>query len=103
MIDLNGNTMAASLCKTYLFNDIQGHLIIKNGKMDFPAGFVVKNGGKLTLENVEITVTPNPGYVESTGYNYSRPLIKLNGDGANSASDMPPSRIARLSQKPTEK
>lgn len=88
VIDLNGNTMAASLCKTYLFNDIQGHLIIKNGKMDFPAGFVVKNGGKLTLENIEITVTPNPGYVESTGYNYSRPLIKLNGDGANSASDI---------------
>ena len=66
VIDLGGKALYAA-GNDYLFSDISGNLIIKNGTIEVAKGFNVKAGGSLTLENVTATVVANPNATVTDG------------------------------------
>ncbi len=75
VIDLNGYTMYG-IGQTYMFRHVYGNLIIKNGNLVCSAGIWLDNGGSVTLKDVNATLIPNESYIESSGFEYSRPLLK---------------------------
>lgn len=75
--DLNGKTLI-NTGKAYAFSSVTKALTVKNGTMNFAGGFVVQNGGVLTLDGVTLNAQISGDYV--------RPMIKLSGTAGTVSS-----------------
>ena len=72
-LDLGGHTLTASDTTYYLVEYLNGKLTVKNGTLNVSRGIVVKRGGYLVFDGVNLTVTNRTAA--------ARPAVKLSGQG----------------------